>query len=98
MGARRLPENWDCLHQNTTVASRSTSNDVPKLGMMNATDSTRSSTAPPYMPTPEKRNRRQRYRRYRRNMRMLSKERRNFPEKTNERIETAKSPPWRNLC
>jgi hypothetical protein len=31
-------------------------------------------------------------------MRKLSKERRNFPEKTNKRIETAKSPPWRNLC
>ena len=93
MGIRRLPENWDCLHQNATVASRSTSNDVPKLGLMNATDSIRSSNAPPYAPTPETRKRRQRYRRYRRNMRKLSKERRNVPEKTNERIETAKSPP-----
>jgi len=69
-----------------------------KLELMNATDSIRSSTAPPYAPTPETRKRKQRYRRYRRNMKKLSKQRRNFPEKTNERIETAKWPPWRNLC
>jgi len=93
MGIRRLPENWDCLHQIATVSNLSTSNDVPKLGLLNATDSTRSSTAPPYAPTPETRKRRQRYRRYRHNMRTLSKERRNVPEKTNERIETAESPP-----